>query len=101
MQKYFAPRRCISCDWANLPNVSYIVSPATIEKRVIVYEENKPKDYYYIVKFPEKKQDGIDFCDNTKIRKIYTDKQECQNRCHELNLAVKKLSERTMEEFER
>ncbi len=100
MRNYFAPRRCVSCDWNNLPNVTYIVSPIEIEKRVILYDSNTPKEVYYIVKFPQKKQDGVDFCEKTRINKIYTSEQECQNRCHTLNLAVKNYTKNVQEEFE-
>ena len=101
MQKYFAPRRCISCDWNKLPNVTYIVSPIEIEKKITIYENNIPQKEYFFIRFPKKEKDGIDFCEKAKTNKIYTNEQECQKRCHILNLAIKKLTEHTNEEFEK
>ncbi len=95
MQKYFAPRRCISCDWSNLPNVTYVVSPIEIEQKVTIFEENEPKNEYFIVNFPKKQHDGIDFCERAKVKKIYDNEQECQKRCHTLNLAIKKITDKT------
>ena len=86
MKKYYVPRRCISCDWNQSINLSYLTTEVTILQKVVTYKDNMPDEEYYVVSFPHIEKDGVYFSNKNKYKQVFENPNECQKECERLNL---------------